>query len=129
MRVILDASAILAYLLQEPGGESVAEAIDSGAGLGTANLAEVMTRLVRDGVAVDTARQVLSALPVTLFDLDADLALRAGALVPATRKFGLSLGDRLCLALAIRENVPAVTADTAWAEVAPLIGATVQLIR
>jgi ribonuclease VapC len=129
MRVILDASAILAYLLQEPGGESVAEAIDSGAGLGTANLAEVMTRLVRDGVAVDTARQVLSALPVTLFDLDADLALRAGALVLATRKFGLSLGDRLCLALAIRENVPAVTADTAWAEVAPLIGATVQLIR
>jgi ribonuclease VapC len=129
MRVILDASAILAYLLQEPGGESVAEAIDSGAGLGTANLAEVMTRLVRDGVAVDTARQVLSALPVTLFDLDADLALRAGALVLATRKFGLSLGDRLCLALAIREIVPAVTADTAWAEVAPLIGATVQLIR
>jgi PIN domain nuclease of toxin-antitoxin system len=129
MLVILDASAVLAYLLQEPGGERVADAIDLGAGLGTANLAEVMTRLVRDGVAVDTASEVLNALPVTLFDLDADLALRAGALVPTTRAFGLSLGDRLCLALAIREDVPAMTADTAWAAVAPLISATVQLIR
>jgi ribonuclease VapC len=129
MHVILDASAILAYLLQEPGAEGVAAAIDLGAGLGTANLAEVMTRLVRDGVAVDTAREVLNALPVTLLDLDAGLALRAGALVLPTRKFGLSLGDRLCLALAIREEVPALTADAVWAELAPLIGATVRLIR
>jgi ribonuclease VapC len=129
MQVILDASAILAYLLREPGGEDVAAAIDLGAGLGTANLAEVMTRLVRDGVAVDTAREVLDALPVTMYDLDADLALRAGALVLATRRFGLSLGDRLCLSLAIREAVPALAADTAWAEIAPLIGATVRLIR
>jgi len=129
MQVILDASAILAYLLREPGGESVAAAIDLGAGLGTANLAEVMTRLVRDGVAVDTAREVLGALPVTLFDLDADLALRAGALVLATRRFGLSLGDRLCLSLAIRQDVPALTADAVWAELAPLIGATVRLTR
>ena len=129
MQMILDASAILAYLLREPGAEDIAAAIDLGAGLGTANLAEVMTRLVRDGVAVDTARQVLDALPVTLFDLDADLALRAGALILATRRFGLSLGDRLCLSLAIREAVPALTADTAWAEIAPLIGATVRLVR
>jgi PIN domain nuclease of toxin-antitoxin system len=129
MQVILDASAVLAYLLREPGGEGVAAAIDLGAGLGTANLAEVMTRLVRDGVSVDTAREVLDALPVTLFDLDAVLALRAGEMILATRKVGLSLGDRLCLALAIREKVPALTADTAWAEIAPLIGATVRLIR
>jgi hypothetical protein len=47
----------------------------------------------------------------------------------ATRPFGLSLGDRLCLALAIREKPPALTADKAWADVAPLIGATVKLIR
>jgi PIN domain nuclease of toxin-antitoxin system len=97
--------------------------------LGTANLAEVMTRLVRDGVSVDTARGVLDDLPVVLVDLDADLALRAGEMVLATRKSGLSLGDRLCLALAIRERVPVLTADTAWVEIAPLIGATVRLIR
>jgi len=129
MQVILDASAVLAYLLREPGGEDVAAAIDLGAGLGTANLAEVMTRLVRDGVAVDTARGVLDDLPVMLVDVDADLALRAGEMVLATRRFGLSLGDRLCLALAIREKVPALTADTAWAEIAPLIGVAVRLIR
>src|SRR5208282_4633895 len=117
MQVILDASAVLAYLLREPGGEDVAAAIDLGAGLGTANLAEIMTRLVRDGVAVDTARGVLDDLPVILVDVDADLALRAGEMVLASRRFGLSLGDRLCLALAIREKVPALTADTAWAEI------------
>jgi len=129
MQVILDASAVLAYLLREPGGEDVVAAIDLGAGLGTANLAEVMTRLVRDGVAVDTARGVLDDLPVILVDVDADLALRAGEMVLASRRFGLSLGDRLCLALAIREKVPALTADTAWAEIAPLIGVVVRLIR
>ena len=129
MQVILDASAVLAYLLREPGEDQVAAAIGLGAGLGTGNLAEVMTRLVRDGVSVGTAHGVLDELPVELVDLEADLALRAGALVLATRKLGLSLGDRLCLALAIRENLPALTADPTWAEIAPRIGATVRLIR
>jgi ribonuclease VapC len=129
MQVTLDASAVLAYLLREPGGEGVASAIDLGAGLGIANLAEIMTRLVRDGVAVDIARDVVGALPVTLFDVDADLALRAGAMVLVTKTFGLSLGDRLCLALAIREKVPALTADTTWVDAAPLVGATVRLVR
>jgi ribonuclease VapC len=129
MYLILDASAVLAYFLREPGDDQVAAAIDRGAGFGTANLAEVMTRLVQDGMAVDVARSVLEALPVIMFDLDTDLALRAGAMVPTTRRHGLSLGDRLCLALAIREGVPALTADAAWAEAGPSLGATVRLIR
>jgi PIN domain nuclease of toxin-antitoxin system len=129
MQVILDASAVLAYLLREPGEDHVAAAIGLGAGLGTGNLAEVMARLVRNGVSIDTAHGVLDELPVELVDIDADLALRAGSSVLATRKLGLSLGGRLCLALAIRENLPALTADTAWSEIAPQIGATVRLIR
>ena len=107
----------------------VEQAIASGAGLGVINLAEVMGRLVRDGVSVDTARATLLELPVTLFDVNADLALGAGSLFAVARSFGLSLGDRLCLALAIRERMPALTADRAWADVAPLVGAVVRLIR
>jgi ribonuclease VapC len=68
-------------------------------------------------------------LPVTRFDVDADLALRAGAMVLVTRPFRLSLGDRPCLALATREKVPALTADTAWSAVAPLVDANVRLVH
>jgi ribonuclease VapC len=46
-----------------------------------------------------------------------------------TKPFGLSLGDRLCLALPRREKQPAVTTDRSWAEAGPLVGVTVQLIR
>jgi ribonuclease VapC len=68
-------------------------------------------------------------LPVTRFDVDADLALRAGAMVLMTRPFGLSLGDRLCLALATHEKVPVLTADTAWSAVAPLVDTNVRLVH
>ncbi len=85
--------------------------------------------MVRDGITVEIARDTLSELPVTVFDVDADLAFGAGSMFAAARPFGLSLGDRLCLALAKRENVPALTADRAWADVAPAVGVVVRLIR
>jgi ribonuclease VapC len=50
-------------------------------------------------------------------------------MIGETREFGLSLGDRCCLALAAREKVPAITADAAWLQAAPLVGVSVELIR
>ena len=109
--------------------ELVAKAIDDGAGASVANVAELVTVLARDGFAPDAAIALASRLPIELFDIDLDLALRAGAMVVHTRAFGLSLGDRFCLALAAREAVPAVTADAAWANVAAVVGVAVTLIR
>jgi PIN domain nuclease of toxin-antitoxin system len=129
MASILDASAVLAVLLQEPGQDAVKAALASGAGISTANLAEVMTRLVKDGMPPERAERALAALPMTLHELDYNLAVQIGAMFALTRPFGLSLGDRACLALATREQLPALTADRIWARVGPLVGVEVRLIR
>ena len=127
--VILDASAVLAFLLEEAGQERVAEAIATGAAAGTVNLAEVMAVLTRGGMPVEAGGEVIADLPIVRFDIDLELALRAGAMIRVTRSAGLSLGDRLCLALAVREGVPALTADRSWLQVADAVGAKIEIIR
>jgi ribonuclease VapC len=126
---ILDASALLAFLRREPGAERVADLIAAGASICTANLAEVMAVLVRDGIPVPSAAAILTNLPIDVVDLTLDLALCSGALIALTRRAGLSFGDRVCLALAKRDVLPAVTADTAWTAIADAVGVEVRLIR
>jgi ribonuclease VapC len=129
MSIVLDSSALLARLLNEPGHALVTEAIASAATMSSVNLAEVMTILVREGQSPGSAERVLAKLPITIHAFDDMLAIQAGAMFAATRKFGLSLGDRACLALAQRENMPVLTADRAWADAGPVVGVSVRLIR
>jgi len=118
---VLDASALLAYLRDEPGADSVADAVAGGAAISTVNLGEVFSRVADRGAdPVRVARQMTDrglldgAITVEAFT-SAD-AVEVGRLRPLTREHGLSLGDRACLALARRLALPAVTADTAWSK-------------
>jgi len=129
MRTILDASALLAFFLQETGRDVVGSAITGGAAMCVANLAEVASVLARAGVPAATVRANLARLPIAWVPVDIDLALDAGLMEHATRPAGLSLGDRLCLALAAREAAPVLTADRAWTRIAAALGVTVTLIR
>jgi PIN domain nuclease of toxin-antitoxin system len=129
MSTVLDASAVLALVKCESGQEVVEAALVSGAVISTVSLTEVITRLLRDGAPEVTVRQTIERLPITSVDFDSDLALAAGWLSNLTRPYGLSLGDRACLALARRANAPAMTSDRMWERVGPLIGVTVVLIR
>ncbi len=70
-----------------------------------------------------------SGLVFPLTPVDDDLAIRAALLEPLTRSRGLGIGDRLCLALAARSDAVALTANTAWQEIAAAAGVEVQLIR
>jgi PIN domain nuclease of toxin-antitoxin system len=112
--VVLDASALLALLKSEPGSERVA-AIMERAVIGAVNLAEVTSKLVRDGVPVDVIREWIEALEVQTRPFDQELAYATGALLPATRSRGLSLGDRACLALGRQLEATVLTTDRAWA--------------
>jgi ribonuclease VapC len=127
--VILDSSVVLTYLLDEPGRLAAEAAIADRGRILSVNLAEVMGRLVRDGTDPGIAADTLLALPLIVIALDAGLAIEAGAMLAQTRPFGLSLGNRACLALAKREGLPALTADQSWLRAAPLVGIEVRLIR
>ena len=129
MSAVLDASCVLAYLFEERGADTVTALMANGPVICTANLSEVMAVLVRDGMAASDAAAIIADLPVDVVDLTLDLALSAGALIALTRRAGLSLGDRICLALAKRERLPAVTADAVWTTIADALGVTVQLVR
>ena len=121
--VVLDASALLAYLQDEPGAEFVADAIALGAAMSTVNVAEVLSRAadrdVDPGRLLDdlAARGLLGAAidvePLTTSD-----AIDVARLRPLTRAAGLSIADRACIALARRLGSRALTADTAWVDLA-----------
>jgi ribonuclease VapC len=123
LALVLDASALLAYLRDEPGAELVAEAIADGAVISTVNLAEVFSRSADRGadpakIAVKLTQSGLLDGAITVEHFTTADAIDAARLRPLTRDAGLSLGDRACLALARRLGTPALTADTAWQGVA-----------
>ena len=128
MTVVLDASALLAALNGEPGGDSVASVFDECV-IGAVNLAEVAAGLVHHGNNAVQARAVLAALDLEVIAADGELAVDAGLLRAITDSAGLSLGDRFCFAVARRLGAKVLTADRAWVAVAKASGVTVELIR
>jgi ribonuclease VapC len=125
-KVVLDASALLAVLHGEPGAARVTEHL-ADAVMSAVNVAEAGARLVDRGMPPPLVGEAMRALGVDIAPFDAELAQVSTALRQGTRPFGLSLGDRACLALAQKLGVPAVTADRAWSNLNLSISVT--LIR
>lgn len=111
--VVLDASAVLALLNDEPGADRVWPHLP-GAHLSAVNAAEVVAKLVDAGLDADAAVQALDRLGLRIQPFGRDDILPAARLRAVTRSTGLSLGDRACLALASRLRAPALTADREW---------------
>lgn len=128
MTVVLDASALLALLRAEAGGAKVAGVIKQ-AKMGAVNYAEVVSYYAKLDAAQSDIDAMLLPLPLEIIAVDRELATLAGMLRPLTLAAGLSLGDRCCLALAKREELPAWTADKVWKTVAAAAGVKVVLIR
>lgn len=122
---VLDSSALIAAVKNEPGAETVGKA--QKLFMSAVNAAECVGVLVRQGHSLEAACRALDMAGLQIADFDRKLAEIAGALEEKTKPQGLSLGDRACLALALRENLPVLTADRHWKDVA--VGVEIRLMR
>lgn len=125
---VLDASALLAMLLNESGADRVRRELP-GATMTTVNLGEAVGHYARNGIAEGDIRAVLGPLPIEWIDFDEELSYETGLLLPMTKKLGLSFGDRACLALARRYGVRVLTSDKAWRDIVDTGGMEIELIR
>lgn len=124
--VVLDTSALLAFVWREEGAEVVDRCIGDSV-ISTVNFSEAISKLVDRGASLETARKTLGIAPPDVIVFDQALAEQTGGLIARTRQFGLSLGDRACLALAARQGLPALTGDRIWSGLD--IGVEIRLIR
>ena len=126
--IVLDASALLALIHHEPGWQVVArEAINNDATISSVNYAEVLQKAARRGVPAEDVDGELDPVNITVSSfgrLDARLAASF-----YRHRSGLSLADRVCLALARSLSSPAYTTDRLWQSWADDLGVDVQLIR
>ena len=124
--VVLDSSAILAVLNDEPGAQAVLPLLPD-AHASTLILAEVVTKLVTWGMPIAAATEAVDALELVIHEFSAGQAIAAAALCEEPGARALSLADRACIALAAELGLPAVTADRLWAKLT--LGVEVRLIR
>lgn len=125
---VLDASALLALVLDEPGARNVAAVLPESA-MCAVNMAEVVSYFAKLGAGESDITALLKPLPILIIPANEAMSYAAGMTRRVTMSAGLSLGDRYCLACAASLGSIAVTADQAWTGVAEKIGVKIRLIR
>ena len=125
-RAVLDASAVLALLADEPGADDVETLLD-GSAMSTVNVSEVLQRSIQHGIETEGLEYDLQGLGVDLYPFDVDQARATAELWERAPRAGLSLGDRACLSLAGGLRAVAVTTDRRWSRLD--VGVSVRVIR
>lgn len=125
--VVLDASAVLALVRDEPGANRVSEVIGSAV-VSAVNLQEIVKAVLAAGVTIGHTRELLDSLRLDVRSHDREAAFASAALVQQTTRYGCGLGDRSCMALALCLGVPALTADREWRRI-EIEGLDIRLIR
>jgi PIN domain nuclease of toxin-antitoxin system len=124
---VFDASAILAILQNERGAETLTDEIRKNAVVSAVNLAEVQSKLVKKGHDPEEAWEDALSTMTLVEPFTGEQARIAGDLITTTEKYGLSLGDRSCLALAIALKAPVYTTEQVWRNLK--VGVPIHVIR
>lgn|SRR5690606_7430175 len=95
----------------------------------TVNVAEVYTYAATRNLPTEAIDAFFADTGIAMISFDPAQAVAAGQLASITRKAGLSLGDRACLALAKLRNAEVLTADRPWQKLASAVGVAVKLLR
>ena len=125
-KYVLDASALLALLNNETGVDVVREILPDAI-ISAVNFSEVIAWLTRLQIPEDEVSDILDVLGLTIIPFDTELAYKTGQMAEMTKSLGLSLGDRACLALAIKLKATAVTADKVWGNLGNMV--QIKMIR
>ncbi len=125
--IVLEASALLAFLFRETGHEIVGEHIEQAC-ISTVNMSEVAGRFVRDGIDPAPLLDKILESSIQIIPFTFTHAIYAARLLQQTSRFGLSLGDRACLGLAQERELAVLTADAIWNQLTA-IDVEVLLIR
>src|SRR5438552_434994 len=126
MTSVLDSSAVLALLHDEPGAGIVATAMHDSL-ISAVNWGEVAQKTLARGADSATVRASLEGLGLVIVPFDAQAADGAADLWAVTSRAGLSLADRACLQLARSRGANALTGDRAWSDLH--IGVDIRLFR
>lgn len=113
-KIVFDSSALIALLGKEKGHDFIEEHIKDAI-ISTVNVAEVYKYCVEnEGLSEDNINNLMKMLDVKIVDFCNEQALISASLINETKKYGLSLGDRACIALAIHGNHSIITCDRVW---------------
>jgi len=113
--VVVDASGLLALIRLEAGAEIV-EGLLGNIVMSSVNVSEVAHILMDLGMSEELCRETIEPFIYKVIEFDTDLAFLSASLKKATKHKGLSLGDRACIALAIKLKSPVYTSDRVWKE-------------
>lgn len=128
MTVVIDAAALMALMLDEPGADVVMHVVRNSA-MSAVNLSECLARGVERGATPEDVLAIVRSLEIRVMPFELEDALAAARLREMTRAAGIGIGDRTCMALGQRLNLPVYTADRRMAVTAEAIGLEARLIR
>ena len=116
-KIIFDASAVVALLAKEKGFEVIKRHLKNAI-ISSVNISEVYKYCIdKQNLAADECKNIMGISGIKIIDFDEKQALIAADIYPKTKEYGLSLGDRACIALAIEKKYPILTCDKIWEKI------------
>lgn len=127
-RVLLDTSALIALLKKEPGFDKIEDIIANSA-ISSVNFSEFVAVLTRSGIQENEINEIITDIVPEIIPFCVDTSILAGKLAILSKDYGLSLGDRACIATGEFYKMEVYTSDKVWLKLQPKLKTTITIIR
>lgn len=127
-KILLDTSALIALIKKESGYQKIEEVLPYSA-ISSVNLCELVSILARNNILENEIDEIIEDIVPEIIPFCENIAIKAGKLSKYSAKYGLSLGDKACLATAEYYNMNVYTTDKIWSELKTHITIAINVIR